>query len=99
MTDNGSLQEAQVHVISTRSVDDLVKAIGVGGMSKNQVTLGMDLLNRGGEVLSPERSGSWNEGKRSLSADAGWPPLFSPSPVLALTSNFNGLSSAKPITP
>jgi len=29
---NGSLQEAYVHGVSTRSVDDLVKAMGAGGM-------------------------------------------------------------------
>lgn len=30
------IQEAYVHGISTRSVDDLVKAMGAGGMSKSQ---------------------------------------------------------------
>ena len=32
------VQEAYVQGISTRSVDDLVKAMGAGGMSKSQVT-------------------------------------------------------------
>jgi len=32
------IQEACVHGVSTRSVDDLVKAMGAGGMSKNQVS-------------------------------------------------------------
>ena len=32
------IQEAYVHGISTRSVDDLVKAMGAGGMSKSQVS-------------------------------------------------------------
>jgi len=32
------IQKAYVHGISTRSVDDLVKAIGAGGMSKSQVS-------------------------------------------------------------
>ncbi len=32
------IQEAYVHGVSTRSVDDLVKAMGAGGMSKSQVS-------------------------------------------------------------
>jgi transposase-like protein len=32
------VQEAYVHGISTRAVDDLVKALGAGGMSKSQVS-------------------------------------------------------------
>ncbi|MGX0879920.1 transposase-like protein, partial [Roseovarius sp. MBR-154] len=32
------IQEAYVHGVSTRSVDDLVKAMGAGGMSKRQVS-------------------------------------------------------------
>jgi transposase-like protein len=32
------IQEAYVHGISTRAVDDLVKAMGAGGMSKSQVS-------------------------------------------------------------
>ena len=32
------LQEAYVHGVSTRSVDDLVKAMGMGGISKSQVS-------------------------------------------------------------
>ena len=32
------IQEAYVQGVSTRSVDDLVKAMGAGGMSKSQVT-------------------------------------------------------------
>jgi transposase-like protein len=35
---NGSLQEAYVQGISTRSVDDLVKAMGMSGISKSQVS-------------------------------------------------------------
>ncbi len=31
------IQEAYVHGVSTRSVDDLVKAMGVSGVSKSQV--------------------------------------------------------------
>jgi len=38
MADNGSLQEAHVQGISTRSVDDLVKAMGMSGISKSQVS-------------------------------------------------------------
>jgi hypothetical protein len=32
------IQEAYVHGVSTRSVDDLVKAVGAGGISKSQVS-------------------------------------------------------------
>ena len=32
------IQEAYVHGISTRSVDDLVKAMGASGISKSQVS-------------------------------------------------------------
>ena len=38
MAENGSLQEAYVQGISTRSVDDLVKAMGMSGISKSQVS-------------------------------------------------------------
>jgi transposase-like protein len=36
MADKVSLQVACVHGVSTRAVDDLVKAMGAGGMSKSQ---------------------------------------------------------------
>jgi putative transposase len=32
------VQEAYVHGVSTRSVDDLVKALGMSGISKSQVS-------------------------------------------------------------
>ena len=32
------IQEAYIHGVSTRSVDDLVKALGMSGISKSQVT-------------------------------------------------------------
>ena len=32
------IQEAYIHGISTRSVDDLVKAMGMSGISKSQVS-------------------------------------------------------------
>jgi transposase-like protein len=32
------IQEAYIHGISTRSVDDLVKALGIDGISKSQVS-------------------------------------------------------------
>jgi putative transposase len=32
------IQEAYVHAISTRSVDELVKALGMAGISKSQVS-------------------------------------------------------------
>ena len=32
------IQEAYIHGVSTRSVDDLVKALGMSGISKSQVS-------------------------------------------------------------
>ena len=32
------VQEAYVHVVSTRKVDDLVKVVGMGGISKSRVS-------------------------------------------------------------
>jgi len=38
MAQQGSLQEAYIHGVSTRSVDDLVRAMGLTGTSKSQVS-------------------------------------------------------------
>ena len=46
------IQEAYVHGISTRSVDDLVKAMGAGGMSKSQVSRLPDRCRRRAEGFS-----------------------------------------------
>ena len=35
---NGVIQEAYIQGVSTRSVDDLVKALGMSGISKSQVS-------------------------------------------------------------
>jgi transposase-like protein len=40
------VQEAYVHGISTRAVDNLVKALGAGGMSKCPSGNMLSLLNR-----------------------------------------------------
>ena len=54
------IQEAYVHGISTRSVDDLVKAMGAGGMSKSQVSrLCMEIAERVDAFLSRPLEGAW----------------------------------------
>ncbi|MBN9678875.1 IS256 family transposase [Salipiger bermudensis] len=54
------IQEAYVHGISTRSVDDLVKAMGAGGMSKSQVSrLCMEIDERVGAFLARPLEGAW----------------------------------------
>ncbi len=57
---NGSLQEAYVHGVSTRSVDDLVKAMGAGGMSKSQVSrLCAEIDERVNAFLTRPLEGAW----------------------------------------
>ena len=54
------IQEAYVHGISTRSVDDLVKAMGAGGISKSQVSrLCMEIDERVGAFLARPLEGAW----------------------------------------
>jgi transposase-like protein len=54
------IQEAYGHGISTRSVDDLVKAMGAGGMSKSQVSrLCADIDERVNAFLTRPLEGVW----------------------------------------
>ena len=54
------IQEAYVHGISTRAVDDLVKAMGASGISKSQVSrLCEDIDERVQAFLSRPIEGSW----------------------------------------
>jgi transposase-like protein len=54
------VQEAYVHGISTRAVDDLVKALGAGGMSKSQVSrLCAEIDTRVNAFLSRPLEGRW----------------------------------------
>jgi putative transposase len=54
------IQEAYVHGVSTRSVDDLVKAMGMGGISKSQVSrLCAEIDERVSTFLSRPIEGSW----------------------------------------
>lgn len=54
------IQEAYVHGISTRSVDDLVKAMGAGGMSKSQVSrLCCEIDERVNAFLTRPLEGAW----------------------------------------
>ena len=55
-----AIQEAYVHGVSTRSVDDLVKAMGAGGMSKSQVSrLCADIDVRVNAFLQRPLEGAW----------------------------------------
>jgi len=54
------IQEAYVHGVSTRSVDDLVKAMGMSGVSKSQVSrLCAELDERVGTFLNRPIEGDW----------------------------------------
>ena len=54
------IQEAYVHGVSTRSVDDLVKAMGAGGMSKSQVSrLCAEIDERVNAFLNRPLEGAW----------------------------------------
>lgn len=54
------IQGAYVHGVSTRSVDDLVKAMGAGGMSKSQVSrLCAEIDERVNAFLSRPLEGAW----------------------------------------
>ena len=54
------IQEAYAHGVSTRSVDDLVKAMGMTGLSKSQVSrLCEEIDERVGAFLSRPIEGSW----------------------------------------
>src|SRR6478735_4404919 len=54
------IQEAYVHGISTRAVDDLVKAMGASGVSKSQVSrLCMEIYERVNAFLSRPIEGAW----------------------------------------
>jgi putative transposase len=54
------IQEAYVHGVSTRSVDDLVKALGMSGVSKSQVSrLCGELDERVGAFLNRPIEGDW----------------------------------------
>ena len=54
------VQEACVHGVSTRAVDDLVKALGAGGMSKSQVSrLCAEIDTRVDAFLSRPLEGRW----------------------------------------
>ena len=54
------IQEAYVHGVSTRSVDDLVKAMGASGVSKSQVSrLVMEIDERVNAFLTRPIEGEW----------------------------------------
>jgi putative transposase len=54
------IREADVHGASTRSVDDLVKAMGAGGMSKSQVSrLCAEIDERVDAFLTRPLEGAW----------------------------------------
>src|SRR6186713_3738213 len=54
------IQEAYIHGVSTRSVDDLVKALGVSGVSKSQVSrLCAEIDERVTTFLDRPLEGDW----------------------------------------
>ncbi len=54
------VQEAYIHGVSTRSVDDLVKALGMSGVSKSQVSrLCSEIDERVGAFLDRPLEGDW----------------------------------------
>ena len=56
------IQEAYIQGISTRSVDDLVKAMGMSGISKSQVSRLCEEIDERVRLLAPARmarSGHW----------------------------------------
>jgi transposase-like protein len=54
------IQEAYIHGVSTRSVDDLVKALGMSGVSKSQVSrLCGEIDERVGAFLDRPLEGDW----------------------------------------
>lgn len=59
------VQEAYVHGVSTRKVDDLVKALGVDGISKSEVSRICAELDT---VVAAFRTGRW----RASTAICGW---------------------------
>ena len=60
---HGAIQEAYIQGISTRSVDELVKAMGMTGISKSQVSrLCQEIDERGQAFLERPIEGSRSEG-------------------------------------
>src|ERR1700677_4775207 len=75
------IQEAYVHGVSTRSVDDLVKAMGMSGISKSQVSrLCEEIDGRVKTFLERPIEGSTRDPRRgslrSASAPRRWPYLW-----------------------
>ena len=72
------IQEAYIHGVSTRSVDDLVKAMGATGVSKSQVSrLCEEIDERVKAFLDRPLEGDWPY--------AGWTPP--PSKCAATTAS------------
>ena len=76
------IQEAYVQGISTRSVDDLVKALGMSGVSKSQVSrLCGELDERVGAFLNRPIEGDWAPRRvPKRPASAPWPARASIGP-------------------
>ena len=76
------IQEAYVQGISTRSVDDLVKALGMSGVSKSQVSrLCAELDERVGAFLNRQIEGDWAPRRvPKRPASAPWPARASIGP-------------------
>ena len=76
------IQEAYVQGVSTRSVDDLVKALGMSGVSKSQVSrLCAELDERVGAFLNRPIEGDWAPRRvPKRPASAPWPARASIGP-------------------
>ena len=56
----GAIQEAYIQGVSTRSVDDLIKAMGMSGMSNSQLSrLSEDIDERVNAFLRRPIKGEW----------------------------------------
>ena len=74
------VQEAYVHGVSTRKVDELVKALGMGGISKSRVSelceeLDEEVERFRGRSLEGSYPYVWVDAPTSRPArTGGWPP-------------------------
>jgi len=73
------IQEAYIQGISTRSVDDLVKAMGLEGISKSQVSRLCAEIDERVQTFLPGRS-------RATGRICGWMPLMSAAAGTAASS-------------
>ena len=98
------IQEAYIHGISTRAVDDLVKAMGASGISKSQVSrLCAEIDERVNAFLSRPIEGAWppfHTCPTSSELASGQPDRLGfcqhciPDPLVTVVTALSGASSA-----